>query len=57
MTKQSYVKVTCSKCGRVHAVLKDATVSFPCPGKDCQGTITPQSAAKTATDAAAKTQG
>jgi hypothetical protein len=57
MAKQSYVKVTCSKCGRVYAVLKDATAPFPCPGRDCQGAITPQSAAKTATDAAAKTQG
>lgn len=57
MAKQSYVKVTCPKCGRVYAVLKDATAPFPCPGKGCQGTITPQSAVKTATDAAAKTQG
>jgi len=51
MTKQSYVKVECPKCGRVYAIPKGSTRTFPCPGKNCNATVNQQSTAKTTAEA------
>ena len=35
MTKRSFEKVTCPKCGRVYAIAKGFSKPFHCPGRNC----------------------